>query len=436
MAGAAARGTGRVRGGLLTATLAERLLPGGGVTALRLPGDAHPVVARGLGSHLWDTEGREYVDHLLGSGPLILGHAHPEVVEAVCRQSALGSTFYTITEPALELAQTLVDHIPCAQMVQFCGSGSQATFYALRIARAATGRPLVLKFEGGFHGSNDYALVSLAPTGGSHFPHGDPDSAGIPAELLDQVLVAPYNDLAAVEEIVLTHADRLAAILVEPYQRVIEPAPGFLSGLRDLATRVGCVLVFDEVVTGFRFGPAGAQGLYGVTPDLACVGKIIGGGYPLAAVAGPRELMELCDAGRRGAADFVYMSGTLNGNPVAAAAGNATIAVLDRPGSYERLFALGERMRAGLRTTFDRAGIAAQVQGVGPLFQVVLTDVPITDYRSLRSGDAATSRRIAAAVYQQGFFLSGDKGYLSLAHSDDDVDRTVAAFASAVEALA
>lgn len=413
---------------------AEALLPGGSVTALRLPGGARPVIVRGAGSHLWDTAGHEYLDYLLGSGPLILGHAHPEVVDAVARQATLGSAYYTISEPVLELAWRIVQQVPCAQMVQFCGSGMEATFYALRIARAATGRPAVLKFEGGFHGANDYALMSLGPSGPPDYPRPEPDSAGIPPAVRQDVLVAPYNDLDVVARIVREHASQLAAILVEPYQRVIEPVPGFLPGLRRLADEHGLILIFDEVVTGFRFGPGGAQQRYGVTPDLACLGKVIGGGYPLAAVAGPSGLIGLTDAARRGQADYVYMSGTLNGNPVAAAAGNATLDVLDRPGSYERLFAAGERMRAGLATVLRSAGVPAQVLGVGPLFQVVISGIPVRDYRSLQLADQARMKGIAQHLLAKGHFLTGQKGYLSLAHTDAEIDATVSAFGEALAA--
>jgi glutamate-1-semialdehyde 2,1-aminomutase len=411
---------------------AMSLLPGGGVTALSLPGGARPVLDHGRGSHLWDSAGIEYVDYLLGSGPLILGHAHPEVTEAVIRQVQRGSTFYTVTEPLLELTERIVDHVPCAQMVQFCISGSESTMYALRVARAATGRSTVLKFEGGFHGGNDYALMSMRPSAPPDFPHAQPDSSGIPPELVDRVLVAPYNDLRAVTEIVDARAGELAAILVEPYQRVIAPVAGFLEGLRALATRHGIVLIFDEVVTGFRFGPGGAQEMYGVTPDLACLGKIIGGGYALAAVAGNADLMVLADPRRRNESDFVYMSGTLNGNPIAAAAGNATIEVLDRPGSYERLFAAGERMRRGLGDAFGAAGLTVQGLGVGPVFQVAITDHEVTDYRSLRTADDVTGKKIAQRVFDQGYFYTGDKGYLSLVHTDEEIDATVAAFVKAL----
>jgi glutamate-1-semialdehyde 2,1-aminomutase len=378
-------------------------------------------------------DGNEYIDYLLGSGPLVLGHAHPAVVEAVQAQAALGSTFWAPTEPILELAEVIVRQVPCAQMVQFCTSGSEATLYAMRLARAATGRDLVLKFEGGFHGSNDYALISLWPSAQSAFPLGEPASAGIPQAIVGQMLIAPYNDLATTTAIIEAQAGRVSAILVEPMQRVISPRAGFLQGLRELATRHGAALIFDEVVTGFRLGPGGAQQYYGVTPDLACLGKIIGGGYPLAAVAGRRDILELADPSRRGSDPYVYFSGTLNGNPIAAAAGLATIGVLNQPGSYERLHELGERARAGLRAAFADSGRPAQVLGEGPLFQALLTASDVVDYRTMKTADAASMKSIAREVFGRGYFLSGDKAYLSLVHSDDDVDGLVKAFREALE---
>ncbi|MBJ7593805.1 MAG: aspartate aminotransferase family protein [Candidatus Dormibacteraeota bacterium] len=410
---------------------AEQLLPGGGVTSLSLPGGVRKVIARGKGSRIWDVAGDEYVDYLLGSGPLIAGHAHPAVVDAVQRQAALGSTFYAVTEPILRLAQRIVDSVPCAEMVQFCTSGSEATAYALRIARAATGRDAVLKFEGGFHGANDYAQMSLFPSVAATYPSSQPSSGGIPHALVEDVLVVPFNDLGQVRAVVEENRNRLSAIIVEPVQRVIEPVPGFLQGLRDLATRYGIVLIFDEIVTGFRLGEAGAQGYYGVKPDLATYGKIIGGGYPLAAVAGQSTLMELADPGRRGKGDYVYFSGTLNGNPIAAVAGLATMELLD-DAAYKRLFAAGERLRGGLQDAFARHDIAVRVLGIGPMFQVLITDETVRDYWGMQRADSVRLKKIAAAVFQQGFFLSGDKGYLSLAHTDDDLDRTIQAFAVAI----
>jgi glutamate-1-semialdehyde 2,1-aminomutase len=399
------------------------LLPGRRVHAVSFPDGRVRVMSRGLGARVWDNAGCEYVDFLLGSGPLVVGHAHPLVVEAVARQAALGITFYTPTEPVLALAERIVDAVPCAEMVQFCASGSEATHYALRIARAATGRDAVLKFEGGFHGSNDYALMSLFPVRELPYPRAEPSSAGIPPALAGEVLVAPFNDLATTAALVEAHAIRLAAIIVEPMQRVIPPVPGFLAGLRELASRHGIVLVFDEVVTGFRFGPDGAQGRYGVTPDLTTLGKVIGGGFPLAAVTGRRDLLARTDSTRRGHDGFVYMSGTLNGNPVAAAAGLATLDTLDREDGYRRLEALGQRARLALRMALSDTSLPVQVLGEGPLFQIVVAGHPVTDYRSMAAADTASVKRLAADLFEEGWFFTGDKAYLSTAHSDADIDR-------------
>jgi len=382
---------------------ADATIAGGAITQFALPGGERRVLARGDGARVWDVDGREYVDYVLGSGPLVVGHCHPRVVEAAQRQAAVGPTFYALNEPIVRLAERIVERVPCAELVQFSATGAEATFYALRLARAATGRDAVLKFEGGFHGSSDYAQMSLFPVGPPAYPAPEPTSSGIPRAIEQDVLVAPYNDLEATRAIVEAHADRLAAIIVEPLQRVIEPLPGFLEGLRALADRHGIVLVFDEIVTGFRLAPGGAQERYGVTPDLATFGKIIGGGYALAAVAGRRDLLAAADHSRRGGGStFVYISGTLNGNPVAAAAGLATLDVLDEPGAYQRLDELGDRMRAGLERGLADAGLPGRSMGAGPMFQALVVDGPVTDYRSMRRADAAAMRTIMHGVLEAG----------------------------------
>ncbi|MEA2407604.1 MAG: glutamate-semialdehyde -aminomutase [Thermoleophilaceae bacterium] len=409
------------------------LLPGSTLTSAGLRPE-RTVLARGSGARVWDDQGRQYIDYLLGSGPLLLGHAHPAVVEAVQRQAALGSTFYTLNEPVLQLAELLVAGIPCAESIQFCSSGGEATGYALRIARAATGRDAILKFEGGFHGANDYGVMSLFPTERRAFPSPEPMSAGVPRCLEDEVLVAPFNDLAMVTELAGRHADRLAAIIVEPVQRAIPPEPGFLEGLRKLADVHGIVLIFDEVVTGFRLAPGGAQEFYGVIPDLATYGKVIGGGYPLAAVAGGRALLELTAPGRTAADGFVYINGTLNGNPVAAAAGMATLEQLGED-AYDRLHELGETVRAQMQEALVSCGLSAQVIGVGPLFQAFLTDTRPVDYRGGADADSATMSSIALEAFDRGIMMSGGKGYISLAHTDEDVDQSIDAFRAAAEAV-
>ena len=396
-----------------------------------LPDGSKPVVARGSGSRIWDHRGREYVDCLLGSGALVLGHAHPEVVAVVSRQIGYGTTYYALSPPALELVERIVHHVPSAEQIQFCGSGGEAVGYALRLARAATGRQMILKFEGAFHGFSDYAQMSGIPPVPSQYPVPQPDTAGVPLEVSRTVLVAPFNDLMETDRIISEHADRLAAVVVEPLQRAISPVSGFLEGLRELCTRNGIVLVYDEVVTGFRLGLAGAQSYYGVLPDLICLGKIIGGGFPLAAVTGPRSIMELAAHGSP-IPRHVFMSGTLNGNPVSTSAGLATLDLLERPGVFARLFEIGGWLRSRLEESFGQRGIPVQVVGDGPLLQVFVTDCTITDYRDTLYADWQALAPVAERVVEEGIFTTGQNMYLSLAHSDQDMKHIVNAWEKAL----
>lgn len=405
------------------------LLPGGRLTQLHLPGGAYPEIVRGSGSHIWDTTGREYIDCVLGSGPLVLGHAHPAVTSAVIEQVRRGSTFYALNDKILSLAATIVDWSPCADAIQFCTSGSEATFYALRIARAATGRDRVLKFEGGFLGGNDYAMMNFLPAlSAARSSASRRSCAGIPEVLEDTVLIAPFNDLETTSAIAEQYRDSLAAIIVEPMQRVIQPLPGFLDGLKVLAERLGAVLIFDEVVSGFRWCEGGAQAYYQVTPHLATYGKIIGGGYPLAAVAGRRDLMEVAAWTPKTQDDRAYMSGTLNGNPVAAVAGTATLAELAKPGAYDRLNDMGIQLRDAIAGALSDFGVKGQVLGVGPTFQVVYTSEPVIDYRSLAAEDVELKSAVAHEVYSQDIFVRDEKMYLSLAHTDDDISAISTAY--------
>lgn len=235
---------------------------------------------------MWDESGRVYVDFLLGSGPMLVGHAHPDVTEAVLAQVKLSTTFFANNRHGIALAEAIVEAVSCAEQVRFVSSGTEADMYAMRLARAHRRRARILKFEGGYHGMSDHALMSLAPKNPGNFPQATPASSGIPARVRDEMLIAPFNDLVAVEALIRAHHDELAAVIIEPLQRIISPAPGFLEGLRRITAEYGIVLIFDEVVTGFRFAYGGAQEYYGVTPDLCTLGKVLGGGFPLAAIAG------------------------------------------------------------------------------------------------------------------------------------------------------
>src|SRR6266480_3053877 len=394
---------------------------------------AHVLPGGVLGNH---RSGRRYLDHLLGSGPMVLGHAHPAVVEAVLRQVGRGTSYMLLNEPAIELAEELVRAVPCAEQVRYTSSGTEATFFALRVARAFRAREKILKFEGGFHGAHDYGLMSVAPRSPKAFPAPMADSAGIPHALEGEVLVAPYNDLGTAEALIDTHHDELAAVLLEPYQRTIPPAPGFLEGLRAATRRHEVPLVFDEIVTGFRFAYGGAQEFYRVVPDLAAFGKVLAGGFPLACVAGPKAIMRHFDAALEGTPDYVWQAGTFNGNAIACAAGLATLAELRRPGAYERLFKTGGRLRDGLAAAVRKHGLAAQVSGEPPVFDIFFTDRPIVDYRATLTADRERIKRFNAELLRRGVVKAVNKIYVSLAHTDEDVDATLEVFDQALGALA
>jgi glutamate-1-semialdehyde 2,1-aminomutase len=402
-----------------------------------LPPDLQMVMVRGQGSKLYDADGREYLDYMLGSGPLLLGHARPEVVEAVQRQAAAGSTFFALSEPAILLAETLVEAVPCGEAVRFQTTGSEATFSALRLARAATGRPKVLKFEGGWHGGHDLGQLSAAPARPADFPAAVPDCDGIPPGAAIDVLVAPFNDAEATARIIEEHHRELAAVIVEPLQRTLRPQPPFLETLREVTKRHGIVLIFDEIVTGFRIAWGGAQERYGVVPDLACYGKAMAGGYPLSAVVGKEELLRLADPRQKGRGPYCFLSGTLTANPVACAAGLAALRVLHQPGVYERLRAAGERLTAGLHHAGAAAGVPLQVLGDGPVLQVFCTDhQPLRNHRDLLRADGKKAVRFGHELIRRGVYCTpGGKLYLSLAHSDADLDRTADIATEALRAV-
>jgi len=414
-------------------TRAAQVLPAGGFGNF----DPGIIIARGEGSRVWDEDGQEYVDYLIGSGPMLLGHGHPEVMEAVLEQLPLGMTFFANNARGVELAEAIVEAVPCCEQVRFVASGGEADMYAIRLARAFTGRDKILKFEGGYHGMSAEAQMSLAPAARVNFPQAVPDSAGIPQGVADQMLIAPFNDLAAVEALLQEHDD-IAAIIAEPLQRVIPPAPGYLEGLRALATKYNVLLIFDEIVTGFRLAYGGAQERYGVTPDICTLGKIIGGGFPLAALGASCEIMAHFDKAIVGGDKWLMQLGTLSGNPVAAAAGLKTMEILRRDGMYDRLRDFGRQLQHMQSDALNAAGIAHQIVGDETLFDIFFTGRTCRDYRSAQHDDANHNAVYNDVLRRHGVFKSPGKLYPCLALTPADFELTenaVAAAATAVAAL-
>ena len=393
------------------------------------------IVKEAHGSRICDYSGNQYIDYLLGSGPMILGHSHPAVVKAVQECLSKGSTYFLTSGVAIELAQEICRAVPCAEMVRFTTSGTEATFQCLRVARAHRQRDKVLKFEGGYHGSHDYAMMSSYSFQPADFPQAMPNSAGIPEVVKDTVLVAPFNDLDTTTRIIRQHHEEMACVILEPLQRIIPPEPGFLEGLREITSRYGLLLIFDEVVTGFRFAYGGAQEFYGVQPDLAAIGKGVGGGYPLAAVCGRAEVMRHYDSSMVDPADYVPQVGTLSGNPVAATAGLATLAELRKPGTYERLRDVGHRLKTALQEALEQAEVPAQVVGDDTVFDVCFTDVNVVDYRSAMTANRDRMRQFNRLLLERGILKAGQKFYMSLAHTDEDVQYTIRAFQDVAQTL-
>ncbi|RYG93149.1 aminotransferase class III-fold pyridoxal phosphate-dependent enzyme [Loktanella sp. IMCC34160] len=410
---------------------ARAVLPGGGFGNF----DPGIVIRDGQGARVRDEDGNDYVDYLIGSGPMLLGHGHPEVLEAVFDQLPKGMTFFANNAAGIDLAEEICRAVLCAEQIRYVSSGGEADMYAMRLARAFTGRDKIVKFEGGYHGMSAEAQMSLAPTTRVNFPQAVPDSAGIPASVAAEMLIAPFNDFDYIRSLLAEWGDQVAAIIVEPLQRIIPPLPGFLQLLRDEADKYGIVLIFDEVVTGFRFDYGGAQTLYGVTPDIATLGKIIGGGFPLAAIAGRADIMAHFDKSAVGADRWLMQLGTLSGNPVAAVAGLKTMEILRRDGQYARLRGLGEKVQGMVREALDPTGIPYQIVGDPTLFEVVFTGQPPRDYRAVQAADAGRAKVWNDALRAGGIFKSPGKTYPCLALSDADLDQTRAAMRAAAAQL-
>jgi glutamate-1-semialdehyde 2,1-aminomutase len=407
---------------------AQRLIPGGvnsPVRAFKAVGGTPLFIRKAEGARMWDADGKGYIDYMGSWGPLILGHAHPSVIEAITSAAARGTSYGAPCAAEVELADRVVRLVPSIQKVRFVSSGTEATMSALRLARGFTGRNKILKFEGCYHGHADALLVAA---GSGVATLGIPGSPGVPEGTVADTLTAPFNDLGAVEKVVEVHGKDLAAIIVEPVagnMGCVAPREGYLQGLRDLATRAGAILIFDEVMTGFRLSTGGAQVLYGVKPDLTCLGKIIGGGLPVGAYGGRADIMEhIAPSGP------VYQAGTLSGNPLAMAAGCVTLDLLQRAGTYMRLEMLSARLHAGLLGARDEADVKVTINRVGSMMTLFFTPGPVHDYASAKTSDTALFARFFHELLERGIYFPPaqyEAAFVSLAHTESDIDTTVRA---------
>lgn len=407
---------------------AVNLMPGGvnsPVRAFKAVKQDPIVMAKGKGAIITDVDGNDYIDYVLSWGPLILGHAEPTVIKAIQETAALGTSFGASTAIENELAKEVINRVPSVEMVRMVNSGTEATLSAIRLARGFTGRDKILKFEGSYHGHSDSLLIKA---GSGVATLGLPDSPGVPMGIAQNTLTVPYNDLASVKLAFEHYGEDIAAIIVEPVagnMGCVPPQPGFLEGLRDITTKAGSLLIFDEVMTGFRVGLNSAQGYYGVTPDLTCLGKVIGGGLPVGAFGGRRDIMEqIAPAGP------VYQAGTLSGNPLAMAAGLATIQQLT-PASYEYFEKLGDRLEAGFREAAETYNIPHTVNRAGSMIGYFLTNEDVVNFETAKTSDLELFAEYYGLMAQEGVFLppSQFEGvFMSTAHTEAHIDKTVEAF--------
>ncbi|MEM0448226.1 MAG: glutamate-1-semialdehyde 2,1-aminomutase [Methanomassiliicoccales archaeon] len=409
---------------------AKLLLPGGVSSPVRAFAPYPIFISRGKGSRLYDVDGNEYIDYCLGFGPLILGHAPEEVVKALQIQAELGTLYGAPIEMEARMAEMISHYYPNVEMLRFVSSGTEATMHALRLARGYTQRKKIVKIEGGFHGAHDAVLVRA---GSGATTHSAPDSLGVLEEVASQTLLAPYNDLEAVRQLLVTNREEVAAVILEPVLGNIGPVlpeKGYLQGLRELCTEHGALLIFDEVITGFRLALGGAQELFGVRADITTLGKILGGGMPIGAFGASKEIMSFISPLGK-----VYQAGTFSGNPMSLTAGYHTIKALAREG-HEHLNARGEEMRAGLARVCRELGLEFQVQGIGSMFQLFLTRHEVRDYRSALTCDGERFMRLFRFLLDHGIYLPPSQWetcFLCTAHSSADVRRTVEAYASSLQ---
>jgi glutamate-1-semialdehyde 2,1-aminomutase len=395
------------------------------VRAFRGVGGTPPFLARASGPHLWDADGRRYIDYVGSWGPMLAGHTHPAVVEAVQSAASRALSFGAPTEAEVEMAELLCRLVPSMDLVRLLSSGTEATMTALRLARGHTGRDLVVKFEGCYHGHADALLVKA---GSGALTFGNPSSAGVPAQTAAGTLVLDYNDAAQVRSLFDRQGAQIAGVIVEPVagnMNLVLPAPGFLEALREACTRHGAVLIFDEVMTGFRVAPGGAQARYGIRPDLTTLGKVIGGGLPVAAVGGRREIME-----RIAPLGPVYQAGTLSGNPVAVAAGLATLKLVDTPGFQAGVEATTQALVQGLAAAAKSAGVVFSAQSVGSMFGLYFRATPPASFAEVMQCDAKRFNRFFHEMLLRGVYLAPsayEAGFVSAAHGAREIEETLAA---------
>lgn len=402
---------------------AYRAIPGASTNSLVQPEGLEFLIDRGEGAYVYDIDGRRYLDFMIGAGPMVLGHAHPRIVETIRLQAARGSQFFNMAERAVALAERIIDIVPSAKMVRFASSGSEATFHALRLARAVTGRQMFIKFDGAWHGHHDLAVWSMemSPT---NIPEPYAISKGIQDGVRESLRVLPYNDIAAFRAMMAAHPGAFAAVIAEPMQRTLTPQPGFLEALREECDRWGTVLIFDEVVSGFRVAPGGAQERWGVTPHLSCFGKALGGGLPLAAIAGQRDLMMHLDP-RSLADSYSFHCGTHNGHPLAIECAHTSLDLLVDEGGIAQISELGDYARDRLAAMFAERRVPVQITGAGPIFHFYFSEEPIHDHAAVRRSNVALCDAIHMKLLEGGIYKNFSKAYLSTAHTRDHVDELV-----------
>ncbi len=416
---------------------AQLRIPGGvnsPVRAFGAVGGSPPFFERAAGAHLWDAEGRRYIDYVGSWGPMVAGHTHPAVVEAVQAAASRALSFGAPTEAEVELAELLCRLVPTLDMVRLVSSGTEATMTAIRLARGFTGRDAIVKFEGCYHGHADSLLVKA---GSGALTFGYPSSAGVPADTAAHTVVAHFNDSSGIKDVFKSHGESIAAVIVEPVagnMNLVLPAPGFLEALREECTKHGALLIFDEVMTGFRVALGGAQARYGVRPDLTTLGKVIGGGLPVGAVGGRRDIMQ-----KIAPLGAVYQAGTLSGNPVAVAAGLATLKLVQQKGFFENLEAATRGLAEGLRGEAKKAGVAFSAQFIGSMFGIYFREAPPRSFAEVMQCDRARFNRFFHAMLDRGIYLAPsayEAGFVSSAHSGADLARTLEAARAAFESIA